>query len=102
MYLTQPLHKGLFERPQATVLVCGQRRSTFTQFVNRVARLAAALKALGVQPGDRVGMLALNSDRYVEFLYGVGWAGGVVNATPVARRSWANTSPSWSSRTLPT
>ena len=29
-------------------------------------------------------------------------AGGVVYPTPVERRSWANTSPSWSSRTLPT
>jgi acyl-CoA synthetase (AMP-forming)/AMP-acid ligase II len=32
-----------------------------------------------LQPGDRVGMLGLNSDRYVEYLYGVWCAGGVIN-----------------------
>ena len=79
MELTQPLHKALQEKPQATALVCGARRSTFTGFVDRVARLAAVLQAQGVQPGDRVGMLALNSDRYVEFLYAAWWAGAVVN-----------------------
>jgi acyl-CoA synthetase (AMP-forming)/AMP-acid ligase II len=78
MYLTKPLHKGRHERSDRTVLVCGSRRSSFA-LVDRVARLAAALRSLGLQPGDRVGMLALNSDRYVEYLYGVWWAGGVIN-----------------------
>ena len=79
MDLTQPLHKALQERPNATALVCGERRHTFAQFVDRVARLAAVLQSLGLQPGDRVGLLALNSDRYVEYLYATWWAGGVIN-----------------------
>jgi acyl-CoA synthetase (AMP-forming)/AMP-acid ligase II len=79
MELTQPLHKALQEKPQATALVCGTRRSSFAVFVDRVARLAAVLQAQGVQPGDRVGMMALNSDRYVEFFYAAWWAGAVVN-----------------------
>jgi acyl-CoA synthetase (AMP-forming)/AMP-acid ligase II len=83
MHLTQPLHKGLRERPRATVLVCGIRRLSFERFVDRVARLAGALLQLGLQPGDRVGMLALNSDRYVEYLYATWWAGGVVNPVNV-------------------
>ncbi|HVR54108.1 MAG TPA: long-chain-fatty-acid--CoA ligase [Pseudorhodoferax sp.] len=83
MYLTQPLHKALQERPQATVLVCGQRRSDFATFVDRVARLAGVLRTLGLASGDRVGMLGLNSDRYVEYLYAVWWAGGVINPVNV-------------------
>ncbi|MDM0043773.1 long-chain fatty acid--CoA ligase [Variovorax dokdonensis] len=79
MHLTQPLHKALQERPDATALVCGQRRQTFTHVVDRVARLAAVLRDLGVRPGDRVGLLALNADRYVEYLYATWWAGGVIN-----------------------
>jgi acyl-CoA synthetase (AMP-forming)/AMP-acid ligase II len=79
MELTQSLHKGLQERPDATVLVCGERRHTFVQFVERVARLAAVLQSLGLKPGDRVGMMALNSDRYVEYFYAAWWSGGVVN-----------------------
>ena len=34
---------------------------------------------LGVQPGDRVGILALNSDRYLEYFYAVPWMGAAVN-----------------------
>ena len=79
MDMTQALHKALQERPHATVLVCGERRSDFATFVDRVARLAAVLQSLGLAAGDRVGMLGLNSDRYVEYLYATWWAGGVIN-----------------------
>jgi acyl-CoA synthetase (AMP-forming)/AMP-acid ligase II len=79
MQLTQPLHKALIERPQAEALVCGARRMAWADFVDRVGRLAAVLRAQGLQPGDRVGMLGLNSDHYVVFFYAVWWAGGVIN-----------------------
>lgn len=79
MQLTQPLHKALIERPQAEALVCGPRRTRFAALVDRVARLAAVLQARGVQPGDRVGMLGMNSDHYIVFFYAVWWAGGVIN-----------------------
>ncbi len=79
MQLTQSLHKALRERPHATAVVCGNQRSTFTQFVGRAAKLAGALRKLGVQRGDRVGMMSLNSTRYVEYLYGSWWAGAAIN-----------------------
>jgi long-chain acyl-CoA synthetase len=44
--------------------IFGERRRTFREAADRVARLAAALRRVGVRPGDRVAMLALNSDRY--------------------------------------
>ena len=44
---------------------------------DRVARLAGGLAALGVGPGDRVAVLALNSDYYYEFYFAVAWVGGV-------------------------
>ena len=40
-------------------------------------RLAAALKALGVEEGERVAALSLNQDRYIEFYLAVAWAGAV-------------------------
>lgn len=79
MYLTQPLHKSLQEKPNAIALVCGGRRHSFAQLVARVARMASVLRARGLQPGDRVGYMALNSERYIEFLYATWWAGGIVN-----------------------
>ncbi|MBP6901788.1 MAG: long-chain fatty acid--CoA ligase [Burkholderiaceae bacterium] len=79
MYLTQPVHKGLRERPNDLAAIFNDERLTRAQFAERVARLAGALQALGLQPGDRVGMLALNSIRYLEYFYASWWAGGVVN-----------------------
>ena len=71
MHLTQPIHKGLNEKPSSTAIVFGDRRLTFAGLADRVARCAAVLRAIGLRPGDRVGMMALNSDRYVEYLFGV-------------------------------
>lgn len=44
------------------------------------------MQSLGVQAGDRAAILALNSDRFIEYYLAVWWAGGVVN--PVNTR-WA-------------
>ncbi|MGR3321553.1 MAG: long-chain-fatty-acid--CoA ligase [Pseudooceanicola sp.] len=77
--LTQPLHKARSERPGGTFTICGDRRRGNAAFVDRVARLAGAFRARGVGPGDRVAMLAANSDRYVEYVFATLWAGGVVN-----------------------
>ncbi|GGY59304.1 long-chain-fatty-acid--CoA ligase [Marinobacter zhanjiangensis] len=79
MYLTQPLHKALIEAPEKTATVCSGRRHSYREFVSRVARLAAGLKQLGLNEGDRVAILSLNSDRYAEAIYATFWAGGVIN-----------------------
>ena len=79
MQLTQGLHRSLQTTPDRTATIFGTRERTFHQQADRVARLAAGLRALGAGAGDRVGMLALNSDRYAEYLLAVPWAGGVVN-----------------------
>jgi long-chain acyl-CoA synthetase len=79
MYLTQALHRAVQQHPDRIASRFGQRQRTFREFADRVARLAGALQALGMQAGDRVGILALNSDRYLEYLMGVPWAGGVLN-----------------------
>jgi long-chain acyl-CoA synthetase len=79
MYLTQGLHRSWRSQPDHAATIFGERRRTYREFVDRVARLAGALETLGMGAGDRVGMLALNSDRYLEFFYGTWWGGGAVN-----------------------
>jgi acyl-CoA synthetase (AMP-forming)/AMP-acid ligase II len=79
MRLTQGLHRSLQTTSDRTATVFGTRERTFHQQADRVARLAAGLRVLGAGAGDGVGMLALNSDRYAEYLLAVPWAGGVVN-----------------------
>ena len=92
MQLTQHLHRALARHPDATATVCGTRRHSFRQFHDRVGRLAGALRALGVQPGDRVGLLALNSDRYLEAFMAVPWAGAALN--PLNTR-WSAAEIAW-------
>src|ERR1700689_3863150 len=79
MYLTQGLHRAVQQRPEQVMTIFVERRRTFREAADRVARLAAALRGAGVRPGARVAMLALNSDRYSEYLLAVPWADAVLN-----------------------
>lgn len=88
MELTQSLHRNLQQRPDAVAVVDGEVELSWREFADEVARLAAALRAHGVEPGDRVGILAENSLRVVEHVFACAWAGAV--ATPVNYR-WSVT-----------
>lgn len=79
MYLTQPLHRALQQLPDAPMTVCGERVRTTREVADRVARLAAAFRSLGVVAGDRVGMLALNSDRLHEYFLATWWIGAAAH-----------------------
>jgi acyl-CoA synthetase (AMP-forming)/AMP-acid ligase II len=79
MYLTQSLHRALIHTPDAPATICGDRVRTIADQADRVARLAGALRTCGVADGERVAILALNSDRYLELLLAVPWADGVLN-----------------------
>src|ERR1700761_169026 len=79
MYLTQGLQRGVQQQPDQVMTIFGGRRRTFREVAGRVARLAGALRELGVGDGDRVAMLSLNSDRYHEYLLAVPWAHAVLN-----------------------
>ena len=74
---TNLLRRNVQIAAKETATVDGDRRRTWGELGSRVPRLGAALKELGVKSGDRVAMLALNSDRYYEYFFAVPWAGGV-------------------------
>lgn len=83
MYVTQSLHAAVQRDPDKVATIFGARQRTVGESVGRIARLAAALVRLGVASGDRVGIYALNSDRYHELLMAVPWADAVVNPVNV-------------------
>ena len=78
MTLTMGLRRSLAMDAGAEALVSDEARLTRHEMVDRVAHLAAVLRDLGMQEGDRVAMLAPNSHRYIEFYFGVLWGGGIV------------------------
>ncbi|TCK98986.1 fatty-acyl-CoA synthase [Shimia isoporae] len=52
-------------------------RQTYADTALRVAKLAHALKAQGMQTGDRIATLAWNGYRHLELYYAISGAGGV-------------------------
>jgi acyl-CoA synthetase (AMP-forming)/AMP-acid ligase II len=78
MQVTQAIHRAALIRPHLTAVCDGELRRSWRDFRDRVARMAGALRALGVERGDRVAVLALNGHRYLELYYAVPWAGAVV------------------------
>ena len=78
IYLTQFVHRNCQKYANKVMSDFNGRQLTWTQFKNRIARFAGALQRLGMEPNDRVAILALNSDRYLEFYNAVPWGGGAV------------------------
>ena len=77
--LTQGVHRALAQRPTEIASVFGERRQTWKELADRVARFAGVLLKLGMDRGDRVAVLALSSDRWLDCMYGTWWAGGAIN-----------------------
>jgi acyl-CoA synthetase (AMP-forming)/AMP-acid ligase II len=55
--------------PDREALVCGDRRLTFAEADERVNRLAHALAARGVGPGDHVALYLYNGTEYLEGMF---------------------------------
>ncbi|WP_428311440.1 acyl-CoA synthetase [Hydrocarboniphaga sp.] len=82
-FLTQSLHAARRQHPQRGATVFNGRRTSYEDFGSRVSCAANGLRQRGVGAGDRIGILSLNSDRYLEVFFAVWWSGGVVNPVNV-------------------
>ena len=60
-----------------TALVCAQRTLTYRELAAHMARAANALRALGVQPGERVLLLLRDTPEFVATWLGAVHAGAV-------------------------
>jgi acyl-CoA synthetase (AMP-forming)/AMP-acid ligase II len=74
----QPLSRALSIAAGSTAVACQDHRRTYAELGSRCRRLAGAMRKLGLAPGDRVGVVALNSDRYLELYLGLPAAGYVL------------------------
>src|SRR5439155_26730135 len=62
-----------------TVAEGGTEGATYAEVCERVDRLANALKALGVEPGDRVATFAWNTQRHLEVYLAAPCIGAVLH-----------------------
>ena len=82
----EPLSPTLFLDRSALVfgdraaVIDGERTFTYAELHDRCLRLAGALRAAGVGPGDRVSTLVPNTHVALEAHFGVAWAGAALNA----------------------
>ncbi len=72
------LFKRALLEPEKEALVIGDVRRTYKELNLRSNRLAHAMKRLGIRPGDRVAVLALNEPEYFELYFGLGKIGAVM------------------------
>ncbi|MEO1080260.1 MAG: long-chain fatty acid--CoA ligase [Pseudomonadota bacterium] len=76
--LTHFLQNNARSTPKAPATRFLDREQDWATMLDRVTRLAGVLREMGVEPGDRVAILAINRDRYLEYFFAVWWAGAAV------------------------
>lgn len=62
----------------ATIDLASGRRHSYARMNDRVGRLAGFLRAAGVEKGDRVGLIALNSTDTLDIIFAT-WRIGAVH-----------------------
>jgi len=74
---TQMARRAAQIQPNVLATVDGDRSQTWPAFTHKVACFASGLQQLGIGADGCAAILALNSDRYLEFMFAAPWAGGI-------------------------
>src|SRR3546814_14082911 len=72
-------------RADEPATICENRVRRWRDSAARTARLAAALSALGARDGDRIAILCVNPDHYLEAMPATWWLGWVTVPTNTHR-----------------
>ena len=59
-------------------LISPAGRQTWEEFAGRIRSAAHGLRDLGLEPGDKIAVLAANSPEHLTMMYAVPWMGGVL------------------------
>jgi fatty-acyl-CoA synthase len=77
------LERPLAWAPNQKIVYRDLREMTYVEFGQRVHRLASLLASLGLQPGERVGVLDWDSHRYLECFFAIPMFGAVLHTVNV-------------------
>jgi fatty-acyl-CoA synthase len=79
LLLKHVLHHGVTWAPDQEIVYRDQVRHTYATMYNRVLRLAAALKTIGVKKNTKVGVIEWDSHRYLEMYFGIPGIGATLH-----------------------
>jgi fatty-acyl-CoA synthase len=83
LLIKQLLHTPLLQSPDQEIVYRDLKRFTYTVIRDRIGRLASSLANIGVRPGDTVGVLDWDSNRFLEAFFAVPMMGAVLQTVNV-------------------
>src|SRR6478609_898595 len=83
LLIKQLLHAPLAQTAHQEIVYRDVRRLTYLELRDRIGRLASALSAIGVRPGDTVGVLDWDSNRFLEAFFAIPMMGAVLQTVNV-------------------
>jgi long-chain acyl-CoA synthetase len=75
--MREPIRRAVQSFGGREAVVCGEVRRSYDELGRRVRRVAGLMESV-TDPGDRVALWALNSDRYLELFFGIPGSGRVI------------------------
>jgi acyl-CoA synthetase (AMP-forming)/AMP-acid ligase II len=78
--IPEVLYERIRMHPDQIALIEENERVTYAEFGERVKKMAAVLRDLGIQPGEKIATLLPNSIRFTVVAYAIFHIGGVVVA----------------------
>ena len=82
LVINRILEAGVQKAPAQTITY-GDRDFTYREFEERVHRLAGALAAQGIKPGDTVAVMDWDTNRYLEAFFAIPMMGAVLHTVNV-------------------
>jgi fatty-acyl-CoA synthase len=83
LLIKQLLHTPMLQVPNQQIVYRDLRRLTYTELRHRIGRLASSLEKLGVRPGDTVGVMDWDSNRFLEAFFAIPMMGAVLQTVNV-------------------
>src|SRR6202020_3473794 len=83
LLIKQLLHAPLAQTAHKEIVYRDIRRLTYLELRDRIGRLASALQKIGVRPGDSVGVLDWDSNRFLEAFFAIPMMGMVLQTVNV-------------------
>ena len=83
LLIKQLLHAPLAQAAHQEIVYRDVRRFTYLELRDRIGRLASALEKIGVRPGDSVGVLDWDSNRFLEAFFAIPMMGAILQTVNV-------------------